>query len=75
MAEANGPEPTVKNKQDSRDWFVMCAVTSAWCASTVWLFIHPSEAAFATWAGLAVTMIGAYHWLVLLDDKRPDGGG
>lgn len=75
MAEANGPEPTVRNQQDARDRFVMGAVTAAWIASTVYLFIHPSEGAFATWAGLAVTMVGAYHWLVILDDKRPDAGG
>lgn len=74
MAEANGSEPTVKNQQDARDWFVMGAVTAAWMASTVYLFIHPSEPAFATWAGLAATMTAAYHFLIVSDDKRPDGG-
>lgn len=64
-----------KNVRDCRDTFVMAAVTAAWVASTVWVFIHPSEGAFATWAGLAATMIGAYHWLVMLDDKKPDQGG
>ena len=64
-----------KNIRDCRDTFVMGAVTAAWAASTVWVFLHPSEGAFATWAALAATMIGAYHWLVMLDDKRPDQGG
>lgn len=65
----------MKNIRDCRDTFVMGAVTAAWAASTVWVFLHPTEGAFATWAGLAATMIGAYHWLVMLDDKRPDCGG
>lgn len=61
-----------KNIRDCRDTFVMGAVTAAWVASTAWVFLHPSEGAFATWAGLATTMIGAYHWLTLMDDKKAD---
>ena len=64
----------MKNIRDCRDTFVMGAVTAAWAASTVWVFLHPSEGAFATWAGLASVMIGAYHFLVVFDDKRPDKG-
>lgn len=60
------------SKLDTRDWFVLGTVTCAWVASTVYLFIHPSEGAFATWGALAGTMTGAYHYLVLLDSKRPD---
>ena len=63
-----------KNIRDCRDTFVMGAVTAAWTAGTVWVFLHPSEGAFATWAGLASVMIGCYHWLTMLDDKRPDRG-
>lgn len=74
MAEANGPEHSVGNQRDARDWFVMGVVTAAWVASTAYLFIHPSEAAFATWAALAATMTAAYHFLIVNDDKHPDGG-
>ncbi len=62
------------NKRDCRDSFVMGAVGAAWAASTVYIFIHPGEGAFATWGVLCATMTGAYHWLVMLDDKRPDAG-
>ncbi len=55
-----------------RDWLVMGFVTAAWIVSTVFLCMHPTGTNFATWSALAATMTGAYHWLVLLDTKRPD---
>ena len=58
-----------------RDWLVMGFVTAGWLVSTAFLWVHPSEANFGVWAGLAGTMTGAYHWLVLLDSKRPDACG
>lgn len=63
------------SKLDTRDWFVIGTVTAAWIASTIFLFIHPSGGSFASWCALGATMTGAYHWLVLLDSKRPDAGG
>jgi hypothetical protein len=57
---------------DVRDWLVITLVTAAWAASTIFLFKHPSDVNFATWAGLAVTMTGTYHWLCIVDDKKPD---
>jgi membrane protease YdiL (CAAX protease family) len=57
---------------DVRDWLVMCIVTCAWLASTVFLFLHPDPANFATWAALGATMTGAYHWICYRDQKEAD---
>lgn len=54
------------------DYVVMFIVSAAWFSGTVFLFIHPSEVNFATWAGLAVTIGGIYHWITVYDDKKPD---
>lgn len=57
---------------DLRDWFVMVLVAIIWLASTVWIFMHASREAFATWCGLCATMAGVYHWLTIHDDKTKD---
>lgn len=54
------------------DLFVLTLVSSAWVASTVYLFLHPSTVAFATWAGMLATMGGIFHWLTQRDDKTKD---
>lgn len=54
------------------DYAVLGIVTCAWIASTAYLFLHPSDVNFATWAGLAATMGGIYHWLTIYDDKKQD---
>ncbi len=59
-------------KNDVRDWFVIGVITCAWTAATVYLFVHPGIDSFTVWAGLAATMIGAYHWLVVYDSKHQD---
>jgi hypothetical protein len=59
-------------KCDLRDWLVILLVSLAWIAATAYMFKHPSDLNFATWCGLAVTLTGAYHWLVIWDSKRPD---
>jgi hypothetical protein len=61
-----------KNLRDFRDDAVMGLVTAAWISATVFLFIHPSEVNFATWATFSATICGVYHWLCVFDDKRPD---
>jgi hypothetical protein len=50
----------------------MVLVTGAWVASTVYLFRHPSDMNFATWATLCGTMTGFYHYMTQRDDKTPD---
>jgi hypothetical protein len=55
-----------------RDWLVMALVTAAWLISTMFLFVHPDPANFATWAAFGATIIGCYHWLIYVDDKKPD---
>ncbi|HXS14414.1 MAG TPA: hypothetical protein VN734_17075 [Acidobacteriaceae bacterium] len=60
------------NKLDIRDWFVMILAGLLWGIATFFLFRHPTEANFATWATLSGTMLGAYHWMVIRDQKVPD---
>lgn len=55
-----------------RDWFVILLVALVWIASTVFLFLYPKEANFATWAAVCGTMTAAYRWLDLKDSKVPD---
>ncbi len=64
--------PIELNKGDLRDTFVMLLVAQVWVASTVYLFLHPSEPVFVTWSGLCTTMGGIYHWICVRDDKIPD---
>lgn len=60
------------NKRDFRDTFVLGLVSTAWVASTIFLFIHASVETFGIWAGMLATMGGIFHWLVVSDDKHPD---
>ena len=50
---------------EARDWFVIVLTAVLWCVSTVYLFKHPSEGDFATWATLSGTVLTAYHWMVI----------
>jgi hypothetical protein len=59
-------------KRDLRDHLVMTIVTGAWVISTWFLWEHPTDVNFATWAGFGATMTGTYHWLNLRDDKEKD---
>jgi hypothetical protein len=54
------------------DWLVMALVSLLWITSTIYLFIHPSEADFATWGTICSVMTGVYHWLNIHDQKYPD---
>lgn len=65
----------LKNEQDIRDWFVMFVVTGIVAASTVYLFKHADFSVFTAWIGFVTTIFGVYHWIVFLDDKRPDARG
>jgi hypothetical protein len=60
---------------DLDDWFVAALVTSAWLFSAVFLWRHPTDLNFATFATLSATMIGAYHWISFKDDTTPDSEG
>jgi di/tricarboxylate transporter len=58
--------------KDLRDILVFVLVTAAWVFSTVYLFDHPTDTNFATWAGLCLTITGVYHWICMKDDKEKD---
>jgi hypothetical protein len=57
---------------DIRDWFVLGCISFVGLAATVFLFVHPSPTNFATFAGLQVTLMSAYHWMVVRDSKEKD---
>jgi hypothetical protein len=57
---------------DIRDVLIFILVTGAWVVSTIFLFQNPSPQNFMTWAGLAVTVTGTYHWMVIKDSKEKD---
>lgn len=57
---------------DFSDWFVMAGITAILISGTMFIYLHPSEVNFATWAGLMVTVTGVYHWLDIRDDKEKD---
>lgn len=51
------------------DWFILAKVSAMWTVATVYLFMHPSEASFATWAAFGATVAGVYQWL---DTTKPE---
>lgn len=55
-----------------RDWFVLGCISFVGLAATLFLFKYPSATNFATFAGLQVTLMGAYHWMVIRDSKQKD---
>jgi hypothetical protein len=52
----------------------MTLVSLAWGAATAYLFLHPGEGTFITWGTISGTMIAAYQWLCVYDDKKLDAG-
>lgn len=60
------------NTRDWRDVAVLTLVSAAMASATVYLFKHPSDAAFGIWGTIFTTTVTAYHWLVMHDDKVPD---
>jgi hypothetical protein len=59
-------------QQDARDWFILGAVTAIVTAATVYLFMFHSDATFGIWSGVVTTIVGLYHVMIYLDDKKPD---
>lgn len=55
-----------------RDWIVIVLMADIQLAATVFIFLHPDGINFATWATLAGTLTGAYHWMVIRDQKQAD---
>ena len=62
-------------QNDVRDWFVMLFVAQLATAATVYLFMHPSNAAFGIWGTALTTIGGIFHWLTVKDAKTADNGG
>lgn len=63
------PMPTNPN-MDATDWFMMLFTAALAGSGTVYLFLHPAEATFATWAALLTAQGGVFHGLNIFYDKR-----
>lgn len=59
-------------KTDWRDVAVLVIFTAGFAAATTYLFKHPSDMNFATFAALFGTLSAAYHWIITYDSKHPD---
>lgn len=59
-------------KLDIRDWIVSGILILLTLVGCVYIFLHPSDMAFATWAGFTATLTGAFHYLNIQDSKVPD---
>lgn len=61
---------------DFRDWFIVGCVSASWAAGTVFIFKFGSAAnaaaLMAAWGAVCATMTGAYHWIVMRDQKVKD---
>ncbi len=62
----------MKKLSDLRDVFIFVMVSAAWIAGTVYLFYNRTDLNFATWATFSATILGAYHWISMRDDKEKD---
>lgn len=51
---------------------VAAIVTLTLLFGTLFLLAHPTDSNFMTWAGLVATVVSAYHWIAMTDDKRQD---
>jgi hypothetical protein len=59
-------------KRDMRDHLVMLIVTLILIAGTFYLFKYHSDGNYLAWGGLVATLVSAYHWLNIWDDKKGD---
>lgn len=57
---------------DFTDWFVLISISAILGIGSAYIYIHPSDINFATWAGLCATVTGVYHFLDIRDDKVKD---
>jgi hypothetical protein len=60
---------------DVKDYVTMVLVTGFGAAATWYLFLpHHDNTAFSIWSTILGTLIGAYHFLNIHDDKVKDAG-
>lgn len=57
-------------RKDARDWYIMLHLGAAMAAATAFLFFHPEH--FDGWALFVGSIISAFQWLTIHDDKVPD---
>lgn len=57
---------------DTRDWVIIALMANIQIVASIFVFKHPDAVNFATWATVAGTLTGAYHWMVIRDSKQAD---
>lgn len=62
------------NKKDWRDYLTYVFAAAIMAFASVYLWKHPSDAAFGIWAGVVGSIVTALRWLDLKDDKEKDCG-
>ena len=60
------------NKKDWRDYTTYAFAGIILIYASWYLFGHPSEVSFATWAGIVGSITAVLRWLDISDDKRAD---
>jgi hypothetical protein len=60
------------NRSDWRDYAVYALVVALGVFGSVYLWKHPSEVSFATWATVCGGIVAAMRWFDLRDDKEAD---
>lgn len=60
---------------DCGDWVVVTFIFSFAAAGFAYCLLHPSEATFLGWLGLAGVLTGTFHWLRVKDQKTADAPG
>ncbi len=57
---------------DVRDRIVLALLGAGFIASWTYVFLHPSDAAFATAIGGTGAWTCGFHWICIRDSKTPD---
>lgn len=57
-------------KTDARDWYIMLHLGGALGFSALFVFNHPEH--FDGWCVFVGSIISAFQWLTIHDDKTPD---
>jgi len=60
------------HEKDASDWIALALIGGGFIASWIYVFIHPSVTAYGICVGAVGTFGAIFHWICVLDDKKPD---
>ena len=67
-----GVDFLMEENMDNKDKLTVLALFLITIASTIYIFVHPSDAVFGIWGGLVGTILAAWKWFDIWDDKNKD---